>query len=201
MKRRAFTPDAFTLIELLIVVAIIAVLAAIAVPNFLEAQTRAKVSRVKADLRSVATAIEAYAVDEGQYPRDGDDIDPFNAANFNAMTRLAALTTPVSYMTSVPYDPFHPDTLNDVMISMFFPAPPYPYLYLTHGGYLAFPPYTPANYGRPDNWRLISFGPDTFFDAYSIDKLVAYDPSNGTVSTGDIFRFGGAPVVVPSPTP
>ena len=54
---------AFTLIELLIVVAIIAILAAIAVPNFLEAQTRSKVSRVKADMRSVATGVEAYRVD------------------------------------------------------------------------------------------------------------------------------------------
>ena len=59
---------AFTLIELLIVVAIIAILAAIAVPNFLEAQTRAKVARVKNDLRSVATAIEAYRVDTNKYP-------------------------------------------------------------------------------------------------------------------------------------
>jgi len=41
---------AFTLIELLIVVAIIAILSAIAVPNFLEAQTRSKVSRTQADM-------------------------------------------------------------------------------------------------------------------------------------------------------
>ena len=58
----------FTLIELLIVVAIIAILAAIAVPNFLEAQIRSKVSRVKADQRSVATALESYYVDNNCYP-------------------------------------------------------------------------------------------------------------------------------------
>jgi len=58
----------FTLIELLIVVAIIAILAAIAVPNFIEAQSRAKISRAKADMRSLATAIESYAVDNNQYP-------------------------------------------------------------------------------------------------------------------------------------
>ena len=61
--------SAFTLIELLIVVAIIAILAAIAVPNFLEAQTRAKVSRAKADMRTEATALETYNIDWGTYPR------------------------------------------------------------------------------------------------------------------------------------
>jgi prepilin-type N-terminal cleavage/methylation domain-containing protein len=54
---------AFTLIELLIVVAIIAILAAIAVPNFLEAQVRSKVARVKTDMRSIATGLESYTVD------------------------------------------------------------------------------------------------------------------------------------------
>lgn len=58
----------FTLIELLIVVAIIAILAAIAVPNFLEAQTRSKVSRAASDMRTLATALEAYFVDNNLYP-------------------------------------------------------------------------------------------------------------------------------------
>ncbi len=58
----------FTLIELLIVVAIIAILAAIAVPNFLEAQVRSKVARVKADQRSMATALESYFIDNNAYP-------------------------------------------------------------------------------------------------------------------------------------
>jgi prepilin-type N-terminal cleavage/methylation domain-containing protein len=54
---------AFTLIELLIVVAIIAILAAIAVPNFMDAQVRAKVSKTKADMRSIVVAIKMYEVD------------------------------------------------------------------------------------------------------------------------------------------
>ena len=58
----------FTLIELLIVVAIIAILAAIAIPNFLEAQTRSKVSRVKSDQRTLGTALESYYIDNNAYP-------------------------------------------------------------------------------------------------------------------------------------
>ena len=60
--------SAFTLIELLIVVTIIGVLAAIAVPNFLNAQTRAKLSRVKSDLRAAEVALEAYHIDNNAYP-------------------------------------------------------------------------------------------------------------------------------------
>ncbi|MFH1737712.1 MAG: prepilin-type N-terminal cleavage/methylation domain-containing protein, partial [bacterium] len=53
----------FTLIELLIVVAIIGILAAIAVPNFLNAQTRAKIARIHADIKSLSTVMEAYYLD------------------------------------------------------------------------------------------------------------------------------------------
>jgi type II secretory pathway pseudopilin PulG len=50
------------------VVGIIAILAAIAVPNFLEAQVRSKVSRAASDMRSLATAIESYMVDNNNFP-------------------------------------------------------------------------------------------------------------------------------------
>ena len=98
-------PRGFTLIELLIVVAIIAILAAIAVPNFLEAQVRSKVSRVKSDMRSVATALEAYAVDYGNYPVEGNGQEDWDIN----LSRVTVLTTPVAYMTTVNlYDPFMP---------------------------------------------------------------------------------------------
>ena len=48
--------------------AIIAILAAIAVPNFFEAQVRSKVSRTKSDMRTVGTAINAYIVDYNDVP-------------------------------------------------------------------------------------------------------------------------------------
>src|SRR5438045_5927489 len=59
----------FTLIELLIVVAIIGILSAIAIPNLLTAMQRSKQKRSMADLRTIATATEAYATDTNRYPR------------------------------------------------------------------------------------------------------------------------------------
>ena len=57
----------FTLIELLVVVAIIGILAAIAIPQFAEYRARGFDARAKSDLRNVATAEEAYFVDNEVY--------------------------------------------------------------------------------------------------------------------------------------
>ena len=58
----------FTLIELLIVVAIIGIIAAIAIPNLVNAVDKGKQKRTMSDLRSIGTAVEAYAVDNTFYP-------------------------------------------------------------------------------------------------------------------------------------
>src|SRR5687767_9465578 len=108
----------FTLIELLIVVAIIAILAAIAVPNFLEAQTRAKISRTRADMRTITTGLETYRLDHNAFPLDGgnkagqekwpanspaDLVTMFGAFRLNNM-----ITTPIAYLNTTIYDPFIP---------------------------------------------------------------------------------------------
>lgn len=102
---------AFTLIELLIVVAIITILASIATPNFLEAQVRSKVSRVKSDMRTMATALEAYAIDSNKYPprsmyHINGLVQAYVGLPQTRMTDLPALTTPVAYISNVPIDIF-----------------------------------------------------------------------------------------------
>jgi type IV pilus assembly protein PilA len=64
----------FTLIELMIVVAIIGILAAIAIPNFLNYQCKAKQSEAKTNLGSIATCEEAYFAEYDTYSASNNDI-------------------------------------------------------------------------------------------------------------------------------
>ncbi len=172
----------FTLIELLIVIAIIAILALIAVPNFLEAQTRAKVARTLADMRSVATALETYMMDKGEYPPDYDSGQFGVAISGDEYLTWVQLTTPIAYMTFMPVDEFNPGSRG------------------TGSGYKKTPYY--EYWGVFDNDRgrrmrqigimyfMNGVGPDTDNDnlaAFPVDYINrAYSPTNGTVSNGDI---------------
>ena len=63
--KRIKSKKGFTLIELMVVIVIIGILVAIALPNFIAAQDRAKLSSVKANMHTVQTMLETYAVDWG----------------------------------------------------------------------------------------------------------------------------------------
>ena len=205
----------FTLIELLIVVAIIAILAAIAVPNFLEAQTRAKVSRTKADMRTLATGLEAYRVDANKLPPMADwwatdtgktykwtEGDTFHSRIPNF------ITTPIAYVTS---------TYEDVFIPNLNPIPTFGrYTAVTRVGrrYVYFN-YAQFNIDTPsptwaarseitNQWMFYSYGPDNDTNQVPAGGTVGtnkpgkngtytrYDASNGTVSLGNIIRTGAS---------
>ncbi len=61
----------FTLVELMVVVAIVALLAAIVIPNYVHARAQAAVSQSEANLKEIATALELYYTDHETYPATG----------------------------------------------------------------------------------------------------------------------------------
>jgi len=177
----------FTLIELLIVVAIIGILAAIAVPNFLNAQIRAKISRVQSDQNAYATAMEMYQLDHNNH--------------FPHQDLIWQITSPISYIAglnpdpfapAVPgrfnfvhaYDPFYfittqplPDVPNDSLLGDFNIWTGYP---------------TQWTGGSNDQtmrgivrYQIRSVGPNRY-NEYGM----RYDSTNGLNSNGDINRFG-----------
>lgn len=183
------TKNAFTLIELLIVVAIIGILAAIAVPNFLNAQLRAKLARETAQMKTIADALEMYRMDNNAYPND-HDLDAYDQGREHG---LFSLTSPVSYIGSVPQQVFVNKTLNGS---------------LNFGDSNAY-----AKNGRPDYemgsgsdnaesnrihaWSLMGVGPDSDDDIGAHDPfpfgvhIRPFDVSNGLLSNGDSWRIGG----------
>ena len=88
------------MIELLIVVAIIGILAAIAIPNLLTAVQRSKQKRTMADMRNIGTAWEGRATDMNRYNAAGA-LTVLSVADTNINSTIAAALAP-TYLKSLP---------------------------------------------------------------------------------------------------
>jgi general secretion pathway protein G len=95
--RKATRESGFTLIELMIVMTIIGLLAAIAIPSYLKSITKAKEAVLKEDLHTMRTAIDSYTVDKEKAPQALDDL------------------VQAGYLKSVPIDPI--TSRNDTWIT------------------------------------------------------------------------------------
>jgi general secretion pathway protein G len=88
---------AFTLVEMLLVMTILGILAALVVPKMVGRSEQARQTAVRADLSSIKTALDAFEVDNGYYPRSLQDLlqQPSNAKNWHG-----------PYLESIPRDPW-----------------------------------------------------------------------------------------------
>jgi prepilin-type N-terminal cleavage/methylation domain-containing protein len=90
-KEEVVKRKGFTLIELMVVIAIIIILAAIAIPNYLKMTERAKRSRLAADFATLATVLETFKTDWGIYPVAGSGED-VSSSSTNVYGELTGVT-------------------------------------------------------------------------------------------------------------
>jgi prepilin-type N-terminal cleavage/methylation domain-containing protein len=114
MSNRTFRrSDGFTLVEIMIVVAIIALLAAIAVPGFLRARKRSQASRILNDLRMIDSAVDQYSIETNR--RTGDTVAVADWTNY--VKKNAILYNTAQSVLGSAYGPQTVDTIPQVPAS------------------------------------------------------------------------------------
>jgi type IV pilus assembly protein PilA len=100
-KEEVVKRKGFTLIELMVVIAIIIILAAIAIPNYLKMTERAKRSRLAADFATLATVLETFKTDWGIYPiaaTTGQDVSLNTDNVYDELTGTGAKAASATFM-------------------------------------------------------------------------------------------------------
>lgn len=192
----------------LLFVALVAIMSVALVLQYGRLRTRSMCAQVKRDLRTLATAIESYCVDNAYYPpmtserammESVDDVPPdvVYGPTFRRHTGRDAsfsLTTPIVYLTHAYADPFS----LPVHAPYRYYASRQPWMWMTmsfgpdddfrQGGSL--PCRDLAIYSRFFNPDIKVFGPTSELVAGSGARgAYTYDPTNGLFSAGDIWRF------------
>lgn len=75
VKRRRNDQRGFTLVELLVVMVILGLLASLVLPNFFRQGAKARVGVARTQIAQIGTALDAYALDTGRYPTDGEGLE------------------------------------------------------------------------------------------------------------------------------
>ena len=201
VEMNTLSKRAFTLVELLIVIVITIILIVIVVMNLSEAQIRSNVSRVKADIRKITSAMQSYYIDHRTYMMK-KYTDESDSKIFLCIQQ--DLTTPIAYISQIPNDIFKYG-IDGTFV-------PYPIYGCQYGGRKCC-----GNFGDilpTFGWVIWSVGPD-YIDGIgdlSTPELelypnrifknecrgndeknlgIRYDPTNGLTSYGDIIYWSG----------
>jgi len=201
--------SAFTLIELLIVLAIFGILTSIAIPNVVQMKTRATVAATKENISNLANASQLFAIDTGSFP---------SSSAYDSKIDLTVLTKKNRYISKIDYlDPFQRPTLSDqietTFISPFLGNSPenqnHGFVYVNYQNFLSSD--IPKYHGigiysigpdRNDSWLSLYPLPANSRDLIrrkmlqvygdtALSPITVYNPSNGIISEGDFGAFRG----------